>query len=117
MTNITITVLSDDIDKSKRFARYLAGDTFFETVRETKEELLLKHNDTIIRTFKPNMGQRGFRHNKLYVDSASPSVVEMTLEMFWYKILPLYLPNGRVRLEIKKPVEFLDFDKEMHFIK
>lgn len=111
MSNITITVLSDDIEKSKRFARHLSGEVLFETVTDSREELVLKHKETLIRVIKPNVGQRGYRHTKLFVDSASPNAVEMTLEMFHYKVLPLFFP--RFKLEIKKPVEYLDFDKEI----
>lgn len=112
---VIITVLSDNVDKSKNFVRFLVGESSgFKRELENRTELVLSNGMVDIRTMHCNEAQRGHRHSKLYVDSNSPKAVEMALSMFNHNLRPIYLPNPRFSIEIKNDIEFLDFEKEMN---
>ena len=108
---LNITVLSNDIDKSKEFARFIMNSEEIESITETKDELKLVSNPIKCTAMKVGNLSRGLRHNKFYIDSKTTITDEQLNTLILAKILPVFLSKSLYSLKISNPVEYVDFDK------
>ena len=115
MVNIIITVISDDIEKSKEFAKYLAGNDLFKIELETKDKVILRDGHTTIQAITATNEHRGCRHHKIYVDKKSPVAIHLVDKVFRCKLLPIFSPLARYQLEVKNQIEYLNFDNELKY--
>jgi len=75
-------------------------------------EVLIETESTICEVVNFSENSRGIIYNKLYLDNFEMSNEDEELFNFVFKgrYRPFYLPN-MMSIEIKEPIEFLDFDK------
>lgn len=106
-----ITVLSDDIVKAKEFANFLMSSENIFNIKDTKDEMSIYSNRIHCRVLTPKQLSRGMRHNKFYIDSNTTIPEEIYHTLIMPKVLPVFLGKTILKLEIKNPIEVIDFDE------
>ncbi len=106
-----LTVLSDDIEKAKEFAKFLMSSDSITNVRDLKNEMTIDSNRIHCRVLTPKQLSRGMRHNKFYIDTNTAIQDEIFNTLIRAKILPVFLGRSIINLKIENPIEFVDFDE------
>ena len=109
---IIINVMSDDLEKSKAFVRYLMNldnNNKFK-IKDTKYELIVECENIICKTVKCTENYRGNKYHKLYVDNQSVLDEDVFYNTFKFNNVALRLPNGVRGLYFADQIEYISFN-------
>lgn len=110
---IFISVISDELSRAKEFAKKIMNvDSGKVKVADTSDGMTIFSDSVRCRATVIIENHEGTtRYHKIYVDELSEKSIKIFNESYRGKIIPIYLDNTYVRLDVNNQIEVLNFDE------